>query len=347
MTLLTESDNAKAGQEEDEQLPKSIALTFFRFSARRGVGVYYSLLATVPILVGVLDDLSAPSIITLVSVALILFGILFLARIAGMKRFYQMNLVMGLFERERNQGKLGNKLKRVLEVAVTPLAPLLPLVAAAIFDVTGSAILSSLVLIGLVAYEVIYYIFVYSKHSVETVLPWRIEDWAVALSTPALLLLAFFKLIDTTTYLISLILLLLLAGLKSSYQAPQTLVQVMNEKNSATKEPMSSARRYGAICVSEISSAGPLSSFTRVGIMLALLGVEKITFTDLMFAVKVSKSSLNHSVNALAGAGYVSVRKGFKTAGGPRTFIQITKEGDAAIRAHMENMQTLASNFLS
>jgi len=301
----------------------------------------------VPILVAVLDDLSAPSIITLVSVALILFGILFLARTAGMKRFYQMNLVMGLFEQEQNQEKLGNGPNRMLEVALTPLAPLLPLVAAAIFDVTGSAILSSSVLVGLVAYEVIYYIFVYSKHSAESVLPWRIEDWVVALSTPALLLLAFFHLIDTTTYLISLLLLLLLAGLKSSYQAPQALVQVMNDKNSFTVEPMSSARRQGAVCVSEIASTGSLSSFTRVGIMLALLGVEQITFTDLMFVVKVSKSSLNHSVKALADAGYVSVHKGFKTAGGPRTFIQITNEGEVAIRAHLEKMQRLASNFLS
>ena len=89
-----------------------------------------------------------------------------------------------------------------------------------------------------------------------------------------------------------------------------------------------------------------LSSFTRVGIMLALLGVEQITFTDLMFAIKVSKSSLNHSVNALSDAGYVTVRKGFETAGGPRTFIKITKEGKAAIHAHLENMQTLASKFL-
>jgi DNA-binding MarR family transcriptional regulator len=81
--------------------------------------------------------------------------------------------------------------------------------------------------------------------------------------------------------------------------------------------------------------------------MLALLGVEQITFTDLMLVVKVSKSSLNHSVNALADAGYVTVRKGFKTAGGPRTFIEITNNGKEAIRTHLENMQSLASKFLS
>ena len=80
--------------------------------------------------------------------------------------------------------------------------------------------------------------------------------------------------------------------------------------------------------------------------MLALLGVEQITFTDLMLVVEVSKSSLNYSVNSLADAGYVTVHKGFKTAGGPRTFIQITDKGKDAIRTHLETMRRLASKYL-
>ena len=89
-----------------------------------------------------------------------------------------------------------------------------------------------------------------------------------------------------------------------------------------------------------------MSSFTRVGIMLALLGVGQITFTDLMLVVEVSKSSLSYSVNALADAGYVTVRKGFKTAGGPRTFIQITNKGKETISMHLETMRRLASKYL-
>ncbi|HXQ92909.1 MAG TPA: transcriptional regulator [Nitrososphaerales archaeon] len=347
MTMLSESDNARLELEEEEQKPKNIALAIFRFGARRGIGVYYSLLSTVPILVAVLEGYSASSYFTLISVGLLIFGILFLARLAGMKRFYQMRLVMGLFEQEQKKEKQGDRLNRLLEVAITPLAPLLPLTAAAIFEITGSAILGSSALIALVTYELVYYVFVFSKHSSDSVLPWHLEDWLVALSTPALLLLSFFQVINTTTYLVSLLLLLLLAGVKSLYEAPQALVQVLSDKDSFSRELLFPSKKQDAISLSELASGGALSSFTRVGIMLALLGVEQITFTDLMLVVKVSKSSLNHSVNALADAGYVTVRKGFKTAGGPRTFIEITNKGKEAIRTHLENMQTLASKFLS
>ena len=64
--------------------------------------------------------------------------------------------------------------------------------------------------------------------------------------------------------------------------------------------------------LSQFTSAGALSSSVRVGIMLALLGVERITFTDLLLAVNVSKSSLNKSIKILADEGYVKERFGFK-----------------------------------
>lgn len=87
MTMLSEGNNPKLKLEEEEQKPKNIALAIFRFRARRGVGVYYTLLSIVPILVSVLDVYSAPSYFTLISVGLLILGILFVARLAGMKRF--------------------------------------------------------------------------------------------------------------------------------------------------------------------------------------------------------------------------------------------------------------------
>src|SRR5271169_3775392 len=138
MTVLSESNDGRLELEEES---KNIALAIFRFGARRGIGVYYSLLVIVPVFVAVLDTFSVPSYFTLVSVGLLIFGILFLARFAGMKRFYQMRLVMGLFEEEQKKEKRRQRLNRLLEVSITPLAPLLPLIAAAIFEMTGSAIL--------------------------------------------------------------------------------------------------------------------------------------------------------------------------------------------------------------
>lgn len=80
--------------------------------------------------------------------------------------------------------------------------------------------------------------------------------------------------------------------------------------------------------------------------MLALLGVERITFTDLMLAVNVSKSSLNKSIKILADEGYVKERFGFKATGGPRTFVQITDKGKIAIRTHLETMRRLTTKYL-
>lgn len=94
---------------------------------------------------------------------------------------------------------------------------------------------------------------------------------------------------------------------------------------------ISLCRRTGYVWVDYISSS--------------YSGVERITFTDLMFVVKVSKSSLNHSVSVLEQVGYVIVQKGFKTTGGPRTFIEITDEGKKAISVHLETMRRLLQSF--
>ena len=344
MTKASENNNAKL-LEEEEQKPKNIALSIFRFRARRGIGVYYALLSIVPILVGVLVSLSASLYFILVSVGLLVLGILFFARLAGMSRFYQMRLVMDLFDQKLKHEKQGHRLNRLLESARTALV-LLPLVAAAIFEVTGSAVLGSIVLIAFVGYVLSYYFLVFSKQSADSVLPWRIEDWVVAVFPATLLLLSFFQAINATTYLVSLILVFLLAGVKSSFEAPQELVQVLSAKDSFSTDPLPS-RKQDDVSLSEFASGGVLSSFTRVGIMLALLGVEQITFTDLLMVVQVSKSSLNYSVNALSDANYITVRKGFKTAGGPRTFIQITDKGKVAISMHFETMRRLASKYLN
>ena len=128
--------------ERERQNPKDIALAVFRFRARRGTGVYYALLSTVPILVGVLEALSAPSYFILISVGLLVLGTLFFARWAGMKRFYQMRMVMDLFEQKQKREKQENRLNRTLESARTVLVTLLPLVAAAIFAVTGNPFLA-------------------------------------------------------------------------------------------------------------------------------------------------------------------------------------------------------------
>ena len=45
--------------------------------------------------------------------------------------------------------------------------------------------------------------------------------------------------------------------------------------------------------VSDVGSSGPFSVSTRVGIMTALLGFKRTSFTEFLLAVKTPKSSLN------------------------------------------------------
>ena len=124
-----------------------------------------------------------------------------------MKRFYQMSLAMSLFE-QKQKPETKSKLNGLLYGARTILITLLPLVAATIFEITGSPILGSIVLIAFLTYVLAYYNLVFSKqYSITLVLPWRTEDWLVAVFAPTLLLLSFFQVIDTTTYLTSLLLL--------------------------------------------------------------------------------------------------------------------------------------------
>ena len=332
--------------DEEQQNPKDIALAMFRFRARRGTGVYYTMLTTVVVLIAVLEGLSAPFYFLIVATGLLVMGILFLAGLAGMKRFTQMGLAIDLLEQEQNPHRRRHRLTRLLDGARTIVLTLLPLAAAVVYVITGSAILGSSVLIGYVASILAYYFLVFSRRNVDSVLPWRIEDWVVVIVPPTLLLLFFFDVINSTIYLVLLLLTFLLTGVKSSFEAPQELVRVLDDKDGFRSEALDRTGKKGDVSLYELVSEDALSSFPRVGIMLALLGVEEITFTDLMLVVGVSKSSLNYSVNALSDAGYVTVYKGFKAAGGPRTFIQITDKGKDAIRTHFETMRQLASKYL-
>ena len=98
--------------------------------------------------------------------------------------------------------------------------------------------------------------------------------------------------------------------------------------------------------VSDVGLPGPFSVSTRVGIMTALLGFRRTTFTELLLAVKTPKSSLNKNLGILQDYGFIKQRKAFVLAPGPRTVIEITPEGEEATKKHLELMRALADKFL-
>ena len=79
--------------------------------------------------------------------------------------------------------------------------------------------------------------------------------------------------------------------------------------------------------------------------MVALLPLKRATFTELLLAVKVPKSSLNTSLAILEESGYVVVREGFSTLR-PRTFVEITQKGEQAIREQLLLLKELANTIL-
>jgi DNA-binding MarR family transcriptional regulator len=98
--------------------------------------------------------------------------------------------------------------------------------------------------------------------------------------------------------------------------------------------------------VSNIGSPGPFSVSTRVGIMTALLGFKRATFTELLLALKTPKSSLNKNLGILEDHGFIKQRSGFLPAFGRRTIIEITPKGEEAIKKHLELMRELADKYL-
>src|SRR5579875_786036 len=115
---------------------------------------------------------------------------------------------------------------------------------------------------------------------------------------------------------------------------------------SESEEAATTAQRKQEDSVSHTGSPGPFSVSTRVGIMMALLGSKRATFTELLLAVKTPKSSLNENLGILEDAGFVIQRREFFGALGPRTIIQITPEGETAVKKHLELMRELADKFL-
>ncbi len=80
--------------------------------------------------------------------------------------------------------------------------------------------------------------------------------------------------------------------------------------------------------------------------MTALLGFRWTTFTELLLAVRTPKSSLNKNLRILEDYGFIKQRRGFLRVSGPRTIIEITPQGEEAIKRHLELMRAVADKYL-
>ncbi len=83
-------------------------------------------------------------------------------------------------------------------------------------------------------------------------------------------------------------------------------------------------------------------SKTRLGIISALIGGDKLQFTYLRNALKLSDGNLSVQIRKLEEAGYIKVEKIFVERK-PKTFCKITSEGQNAVQNLIRKLQNLTN----
>jgi DNA-binding MarR family transcriptional regulator len=83
-------------------------------------------------------------------------------------------------------------------------------------------------------------------------------------------------------------------------------------------------------------------SKTRLGIISALIGGDKLEFTYLRSALKLSDGNLSVQIRKLEEAGYIKVEKIFIERR-PKTFCKITGKGQKAVRNLIRKLEDLVN----
>ena len=84
-------------------------------------------------------------------------------------------------------------------------------------------------------------------------------------------------------------------------------------------------------------------SKTRLGIISALIGGDKLEFTYLRNTLNLSDGNLSVQIRKLEEAGYIKVEKVFVDRK-PKTFCKITSKGRKAIRDLIRKLENLKGN---
>ncbi|MGW4649341.1 transcriptional regulator [Kitasatospora sp. NPDC004289] len=85
-----------------------------------------------------------------------------------------------------------------------------------------------------------------------------------------------------------------------------------------------------------------LNNPTRLTVLAFLSGCQEAEFGAVRDYAQVSDSVLSKTASALEEAGYVRVKKGY-VGKRPRTWLAATKDGRAALAAHLTALQQLAA----
>jgi DNA-binding MarR family transcriptional regulator len=83
-------------------------------------------------------------------------------------------------------------------------------------------------------------------------------------------------------------------------------------------------------------------SKTRLGIISALIGGDKLEFTYLRNALNLSDGNLSVQIRKLEEAGYIKVKKIFIERK-PKTFCKITSKGQKAVKNLISKLENLVN----
>lgn len=83
-------------------------------------------------------------------------------------------------------------------------------------------------------------------------------------------------------------------------------------------------------------------SKTRLGIISAFIGGDKLEFTYLRNTLNLSDGNLSVQIRKLEEAGYIKVEKVFVDRK-PKTFCEITGKGQKAIQNLIKNLEALSN----
>ena len=83
-------------------------------------------------------------------------------------------------------------------------------------------------------------------------------------------------------------------------------------------------------------------SKTRLGIISALIGGDKLDFTYLRNALNLSDGNLSVQIRKLEKAGYIKVEKIFINRK-PKTFCKITSKGQKAVKNLISKLENLVN----
>jgi hypothetical protein len=203
-----------------------IAARLFRFRARRGLGVFYSLISIIP-LTGLILYATVPLLVAIAGVFAGSLAIWFVARACGFGGFSKMQYSLDFLRGERGT-TYDEKRGPWLSWGSTSawfLAIFWPWIGYSIANAAGYPILAAAFLVLLVAELVLIRRFSHSAEEQDRILERRAEDWAMALGPVFIGIMAILPGAPGWAWALASPL-YVICGTKSLYDAPRELALV-------------------------------------------------------------------------------------------------------------------------